>query len=143
MTAVVFEFEKLEVYQAARAFRGRITKLAGLLPSDERYRLRSQMRRAGLSLTNAIAEGHGRYTFRDRLHYCHEARGSLQELVDDISACADHGYAKAEHLDDLRTDAHRLLQLVDGWARYLRREHGKLQKAPRRRVSSSLAADLG
>lgn len=122
---VVFEFEKLEAYQAGVLFRRRINKLVLLLPKNEEYRLKAQMRRAALSITNCLAEGHGRYTFKDRIHYCHEARGSLQELVDDIGECCDCGYAKENHLADLRQDAHSLLQMIDGYVRYLRREHAK------------------
>lgn len=90
-----FEFEKLEVYRQARAFRRRVNKLAALLPTFEAYRLKIQMLKAGLSLMNCLAEGHGRYTFKDRTHFCYEARGSLQELVDDITECGDCGYATA------------------------------------------------
>lgn len=120
---VVFGFEELEVYQAVRAFRKRINALTALLPPDERFRLKAQMKKAALSLTNAIAEGHGRYTYKDRKHYCYEARGSLQELVDDINECNDSLYAKPEHLKDLRCDAFRTLQLIDGWARWLESQH--------------------
>jgi len=137
----VFSFEKLELYQRARAFSVRIAKLAKILPDDERYRLKSQMARARLSVTNAVSEGHGRYTYKDRKHYCYEARGSLQELVDDINECRDMGYAKSEHLDDLKRDAFRVLQLIDGWARYLekRRVEGERakQSSNRRVVDSS------
>jgi len=122
---VVFSFEQLEVYQAARAFRKRVYALAKLLPDDERYRLRIQMRKAALSLTNAISEGQGRHTYKDKRHYCHEARGSLQELVDDVNDCIDNNYAKDEHLQNLRGDAFRVLQLIDGWARWLAKQDAK------------------
>ena len=129
--AIVFSFEQLEVYRAARAFKKRVYALAKLLPDDERYRLRLQMRKAGLSLTNAIAERHGRHTYKNKRHYCHEARGSLQELVDDVSDCIDNDYAKIEHLHDLRRDAFRMLQLIDGWARWLAAQNAKLSNAAR------------
>jgi len=128
---IVFSFEQLEVYQAARAFKKRVYGLASQLPADERFRLRIQMRKAGLSLTNAISEGHGRHTFKDKRHYCHEARGSLQELVDDINDCDDNNYAKFEHLQDLKRDAFRVLQLLDGWARWL---HSQATKAKSKKL---------
>jgi four helix bundle protein len=119
-----FTFETLMTYQAARAFRKRIDKLARLLPSHEEYRLTLQMRKAGLSLTNCIAEGYGRYTYKDRIHFCRESRGSLLELVDDVNECADEGYAKPEHLETLRQDADDLLRLLNGCIRYLQKRAG-------------------
>ena len=83
------------------------------------------------STDQRVAEGHGRYTFKDRLHYCYEARGSLQELVDDINECADNRYGEGEHLVHLRADAHRLIQLLDGWARFLRRANERAQGTKR------------
>jgi len=47
-------FEDLEVYKAAREFRKNIYKLIKGLPSEEKYNLGDQMRRAALSLTNNI-----------------------------------------------------------------------------------------
>jgi four helix bundle protein len=119
---IEFNFEELDVYKEARAFKKRIYKLSDLLPEEERYRLRFQMRKAGLSMTNCIAEGHGRYTFKDRLHFFVESRGSVEELVDDINDCHDNGYAKAEHLENLRSDAERVHKLINGYIRYLRKE---------------------
>ena len=116
----VFEFEKLGAYGSAREFRKRVYKLAKLLPADE-FKLKVQMRDAARSLTNNLAEGHGRYTFRERIHFCHNSRGSLQELVDDVNLCIDEGYAKAEHLETLRADAGEVLRLINGYMAYLRK----------------------
>jgi four helix bundle protein len=139
----VFSFEKLELYQRARALSGRLAKLSRLLPAEERFRLKFQMEKARLSLTNAVAEGHGRYTYKDRKHYCYEARGSLQELVDDINECGEMKYAKAEHLGDLKCDAFRVLQMIDGWARYLEKRRAADVKAKRTgKVSTRRLDDL-
>ncbi len=115
-----FGFENLKAYQAARKFRSRVYKLTQLLPEEEKYNLCRQMRRAALSITNNIAEGHGRYTYKDRIHFCLQSRGSLLEIVDDINACADENYAKLEHLEDLRKDAYELLRILTGYIRFLR-----------------------
>src|SRR5690242_2185483 len=108
MTEPVFSFEKLRVYQHARAFRVRIYKLSRLLPKDE-FKLKIQMRDAARSLSNNVAEGHGRYTYNDRKRFLTDARASLQELVDDVNLCNDEQYAKREHLLDLKNDALVLL----------------------------------
>jgi four helix bundle protein len=136
MPAVEFEFEKLLAYQEARAFRGRIYKLVKLLPKSE-FKLDAQMRDAARSLTNCLAEGHGRYTFKDRIHFCRESRGSLMELVDDISIFGDQRYAKHEHLEDLRADAAKLLKRLNGYIKYLNNEGTKLIAQKRQRVTKT------
>jgi len=117
-----FGFEDLEVYKAARELRKRVYKLAKRLPAEERYGLSLQMRKAAVSLTNNIAEGHGRYHWQDNTRFCRQSRGSLCEIVDDINVCIDEVYAKKEHLDDLKTDAARVLRLLNGYIAYLQRQ---------------------
>jgi 23S rRNA-intervening sequence protein len=54
-------FDDFEVYQVAREFRKAVYRVAKRLPEEEKFGLTSQIRRAAVSLTNDIAEGHGLY----------------------------------------------------------------------------------
>jgi len=114
-------FEELDAYQAARAFRVRICRLTRLLPAHEKNVLRLQMRRAALSLTNCIAEGHGSRSYRHNRSYLYRSRGSLQELCDDLNMCEDEDYFPKVQLDDLRKDAERVAMLINGYIGYLSR----------------------
>jgi len=115
-------FEKLIVYQKARAFRKRLYRLAKLLPDIEKFGLASQIRRAAVSLTNNIAEGHGRWQLQENIRFCRNARGSLQELLDDINVCIDEQYAEEMHLLDLKRDGIELLKIRNGYIGFLRRQ---------------------
>ena len=112
-------FEDLEVYQEARCFRKRIFKLTRLLPPDEKYVLVSQMRRAALSITNCIAEGHGSQTYKHNISYLYRSHGSVYELQDDLNTCEDEQYFEKSHLDDLRGHSVRLAKQLNGYIRYL------------------------
>ncbi len=125
---VVFNFEKLEVYQRARAFKLRVYRLTDILPAEEKYRLRPQMRRAVLSIMNCNVEGHGRFTYKDRMNFMRMARGSLNEVVDDNHDADDLGYAKTSHLLDLKHDASKLQQLMNGYIGYLGKQHRAAKK---------------
>ena len=112
-----YSFEDLELYKSAREFRKEVFSLTKKLPSEEKFNLVSQMRRAATSLTNNIAEGHGRYHFQENIRFLRQARGSLEELLDDLNICIDERYfAECEidqlKVDDLRMDLFWSLQLI-------------------------------
>ena len=72
------------------------------------------MRRAATSLTNNIAEGHGRYHFQENIHFLRQARGSLQELIDDINICGDENYIEGEELKELKDEGFELVRRING-----------------------------
>src|ERR1039457_2998262 len=100
-------FEDLEAYKAAREFRKTMYDVTRRLPAFEKFELASQIRRAAVSLTNNIAEGHGRFHFLDQIKFMLQARGSLQELIDDLNVCEDEAYVPSsrseEHTSELQS----------------------------------------
>jgi len=112
-------FEDLEVYKAAREFRKKIYKLIKGLPPEERYNLADQMRRASLSLTNNIAEGHGRYHFQENIQFCRVSRGSLMELIDDLNTCIDEQYFPLDYLEKLKEEGYNVNKMLNGYIAYL------------------------
>ena len=113
-------FEGLEVYRRAREFRKAMYRIARQLPEIEKFGLAGQIRRAAVSLTNNIAEGHGRFHFLDQIKFMLQARGSLEELVDDLNACEGEQYLSADAVESLKAQGWRVRQLIDGYIRYLR-----------------------
>ena len=113
-------FEDLEVYKAAREFRKAMYVMTCRLPDFEKYDLASQIRRASVSLTNNMAEGHGRYHYPDQIRFFLHSRGSLEELVDDLNVCLDENYLSPEEVTKLKEQARSVLLLVNGYLRYLR-----------------------
>jgi len=115
-------FEDLEVYRAAREFRKAMYRFVKCLPEIEKFGLASQIRRAAVSLTNNIAEGHGRYHYLDQIKFMLHSLGSLEELMDDLNVCEDEQYLLAEQVASLKEDGWRVRQLIDGYVRYLRQQ---------------------
>src|SRR5205809_6849523 len=113
-------FEDLQVYKSAREFRKKMYGTARRLPALEKFGLASQIRRAAVSLTNNIAEGHGRYHFADQVRFFLGSRGSLRELVDDLNVCDDEKYLENDEVAGLKEKAWRVLGLINGYLRYLR-----------------------
>lgn len=113
-------FEDLEAYQEARVLRQRVYRLTKLLPREERFILFPQTRKAALSVTNCIAEGHGSRSYKHNISYLYRSRGSVCELQDDFNTCEDEAYFKKEHLDDIREQAEKVLKLINGYIAYLK-----------------------
>src|SRR3979409_652732 len=105
-------FEDLDVYQEARQFRKKMYSVARHLPDVEKFGLASQIRRAAVSLTNNIAEGHGRYHYLDQIKFTLQSRGSLEELIDDLNVCTDEGYLALEEVGSLKEQGWRIRQLI-------------------------------
>jgi len=113
-------FEELEVYQLAREFRKLMYQVNRRLPDLEKFELGSQIRRAAVSLTNNIAEGHGRFHYLEQIKFCLNARGSLEELLDDLNVCEDESYLPAAEIGPLKQQGWRVHQVLNGYIRWLR-----------------------
>jgi four helix bundle protein len=128
-------FEDLDVYQAARGFRKAMYRVGRQLQDIEKFALANQIRRAAVSLTNNIAEGHGRYHHLDQMKFMRQSRGSLQELIDDLNVCADEQYLPVEKIASLKEEGWRVQQLIDGYIRYLRDQKNSMGTASVRETS--------
>ena len=81
----------LRVWHAARLYAAEINVVVAQLPKRTPVGLRSQLTTAARSVSNCIAEGAGRGTRGERLHYYRMARGSLEETQDhlrELKECA-------------------------------------------------------
>jgi four helix bundle protein len=113
-------FEDLEVYQVAREFRKAMYHVNRQLPSFEKFELGRQVRRASVSLTNNIAEGHGRFHYLEQIKFCLNARGSLEELIDDFNVCEDESYLPSAEINSLKQQGWRVHRVLAGYIRWLR-----------------------
>jgi len=115
-----YSFEQLEVYKLARQYRNKIYKLTYKLPKEEKYNLVGQMRKAALSLTNNIAEGHGRYHYQENIQFLRQSRGSPEELFDDLNVCIDENYVDEDYIEQLKQEGYALLKKLNSYVKYLK-----------------------
>jgi four helix bundle protein len=113
-------FEDLDVWKICQELRIRLTGLTKKLPAEEKYRLADQIIRAARSVTNNIAEGYGRFHYKENIQFCRQSRGSLYELLDHLTICLDEHYMSAEDFEKFREDCIRAIQVLNGYIRFLR-----------------------
>ena len=88
------------------------------LPSEEKYNLGDQIRRAAISTTSNIAEGYGRFYYQESIQFYRISRGSLYELLDHLISCYDLDFVDQSMFDHLRDDITEAIRLVNGFIRY-------------------------
>ena len=110
----MFRFERLDVWGKAIAFASAVYDLTKAFPSDERFGLTSQLRRAAVSISANIAEGSGRTSPRDNRRFIEIAYASLMEVVSCGRIAQDQAYLSVDAYNNLKLDAERIARMLSG-----------------------------
>jgi four helix bundle protein len=116
-------FESLQVWQKAHTLMLFVHRdVVPHLPLEEKWDLADQIRRSSKSVGANIAEGHGRFYYRDRVRFCYNARGSLSETENHLRAARDLAYISEQTYRQARDLASEAQRLLNGYIDYLKRE---------------------
>lgn len=102
-------FKELIVWQKAHQFVLEIYHFTRGFPSDEKFGLCSQIRRAAVSVPANIAEGFPKRGPSDKARFFNIAQGSLEEVHYYLILANDLGYGDSTRLMDLYDEVARLL----------------------------------
>jgi four helix bundle protein len=100
----------VQVYRATQAF-----------PAEERYGLTAQLRRAAVSIPSNIAEGKGRFSSGDVVHFMLQARGSLLEVETQVLIAQSLGYLTDQETQRLLQQTAELGRILNGLISALRK----------------------
>lgn len=118
-------FTDLKVWKVAHDLVLLIYKYTKTFPAEEKFILVSQMKRSVTSITSNIAEGFGRFSYKEKVHFYYNAHGSLIELKNQLIISRDVGYIKDSDFEliiNRADDVHRLLQgLIRSSKSYIKR----------------------
>lgn len=109
-----FSFEGLEVYQAARLLVRDVYRLQQKFPKTEIYALGDQIRRSASSVTSNIAEGSGRNSNKEKVHFIEIAYGSLMEAFSQLQIAQDLGYLTELDIDTIRPQFISVAKMLSG-----------------------------
>ena len=87
-----FTFFDLRVYKEAKLLARDVYSLVDRFPKIENYALSDQLRRAVVSVPSNIAEGSGRFSNKEKIHFVEIAYGSLAETLCQLDIAHDLGY---------------------------------------------------
>lgn len=120
-------YRELAAWQKAYKLVLEAYRVTSQFPSEERFGLVQQMRRAAMSIPCNIAEGWGRASRIDYLRFLDMARGSNNELQTQLWIAADLGFVEKDHaIHDLVDEVGRI---ISGLIRSLRRPASSVSQA--------------
>ena len=118
-----FSCEKLEVYEKARSLVSDIYSLQRDFPKEEMYGLGDQVRRAAVSITANLAEGSGRQSIKEKIHFIEISYGSLMEVFCELQIACDLGYIKEEQFKTIRGQFTDIAKMLSGLRNSLEKEY--------------------
>jgi four helix bundle protein len=118
-------YRELIVWQNAKVLAVHVYKATEPFPKAETYGLTSQIRRAVVSVASNIAEGQGRLTSGEFVHFLGLARGSLLELNAQLEIALDLTYLEAKVYQDLDQEVYRVLGLLNRLIESVRRKKSR------------------
>lgn len=115
-----FIFEKLDVWQKSRKLVVEVYQLLDQFPNVEKYALCDQIRRAAVSVPSNIAEGAGRASNKEKIHFIEIAYGSLMETFNQLLIAVDLGYIPEERVNCMRERFTEIAKMLSGWRNNLK-----------------------
>jgi len=114
-------FKDLLVWQKGMELAEHVYRLTEKFPSDERFGLVSQLRRAAVSVPSNIAEGQARHGTKEFLLFISHAMGSLAEIETQVLLSERLGHCASANTVEVQ----RLIADLDRMLRALRRSLAK------------------
>jgi four helix bundle protein len=106
-------YQNLDVYKVSKELIHFVYKLLRKYPSEEKYALCDQIRRAAISVPANIAEGMGRTSIKEQKHFLEISYGSLMEVQCHLDISTELGYISKEEYDAANVYVHRIANMLN------------------------------
>jgi four helix bundle protein len=108
-----YNYQKLDVYKVSKELVQQVYVLLKEYPSEEKYALCDQIRRAVISVPANIAEGMGRTSKKEQKHFLEIAYGSLMEVQCLLDISTDLGYISKDSYNFINTLIFRVATMIN------------------------------
>ena len=110
----VFSYRDLRVYQQAKVFAIYVYRLLRQFPKEEQYALCDQLRRAVISIPSNIAEGMGRSSVKEQIHFIEIAFASLSEVMCQLELSFELNFIDKMQLSESEEQVKAIAQMLSG-----------------------------
>ncbi len=116
-------FRDLEAYKEGKILVKEVYRLLKMFPKEEQYAMCDQLRRAAVSITSNIAEGSGRTSTKEKIHFLEFSYGSLMEVLSQLDIATDLGYITQKEFDDFELLVNKVASLISGLRSYFENQN--------------------
>lgn len=109
-----YAFERLNAWKESRKLVVRVYQLLDGFPKFEKYALCDQIRRSIVSVPSNLAEGSGRTSYKDQLHFYEISYGSLMEAYNQLIIATDLKYIGEDSLNELCPQIDTVARMLNG-----------------------------
>lgn len=114
MANITYSFEKLNAWQEAKKLVVDVYQLLDSFPKFENYALCDQIRRSVVSVPSNIAEGSGRKSLKEQIHFLEIAYGSLMEVYNQLLIAIELAYITKESVDAIKPTINAVAKMING-----------------------------
>lgn len=114
MVGIEYSFQKLKVWQEAKNLVVDVYHLLDSFPKFEKYALCDQIRRAIVSVPSNIAEGSGRRSLKEQIHFLEIAYGSLMETYNQLLIAIGLTYITEESVEAIKPSIDAVAKMING-----------------------------
>lgn len=118
--ATFTKFEDIDAWKRAHQAVVLVYQLSNSTALNKDFALRDQMRRAAISITSNIAEGHDRGTKKEFVYFLNVSKASCSELVSQVILAKDLEYITQEDYDKLYKELTEVGKMIGGLIKYLK-----------------------
>ena len=113
-------YRELKIWQRGVELATKVYQLSLKFPSDEKFGLTSQIRRAAVSISSNIAEGSGRTTDKDFANFLAYAYGSLCEVDTQLQIAVNLSFVAKEEIEELENEIDEVQRMIYSFKRNLK-----------------------
>ncbi len=127
---LIRSFTDLEVWQLANEIIIKVYKLLSSFPQTEKFGLVAQCKDSVISIASNIAEGFGRFHFKDKIKFYYNSRGSLEETKSHLLISESLGFIHGKNnslYQEILNDLNRLGVKLNNFIRSVNLNSNKLQ----------------